>query len=119
MMSVCMKMKTVTDSSDIYEDKKENEENDNDNDIDIDDDSFNVYDDEKEDKDNDHDYDHGRNFHEVDNSVGNVGNTPFVAAVYKFLFDDSDKNDDNKPIVFEPQGYDKLIEDMRDSSTNF
>ena len=64
-----------------------------------DDDSNDVYEEEKEDENDDNDDDHEKKFHADDNSGENF---------------DNDKNDDDKPIVYEPQDYDKLFDDILD-----
>lgn len=83
-----------------------------------DDDSNDVYEEEKEDE-NDDDDDHEKKFDADDNSGENFDDISSASAVYKFLFDDNDKNDDDKPIVYEPQDYDKLFDDILDSNKRF
>lgn len=83
-----------------------------------DDDSNDVYEEEKEDE-NDDDDDHEKKFDADDNSGENFDDISSALAVYRFLFDDNDKNDDDKPIVYEPQDYDKLFDDILDSNKRF
>lgn len=84
-----------------------------------DDDSNDVYEEEKEDENDDNDDEHEKKFHADDNSGENFDDISSASAVYKFLFDDNDKNDDDKPIVYEPQDYDELFDDILDSNKKF